>query len=179
MTWRTHQPETKVAWARAKKPPPRLGSQKRVLSGARSEGFRVWAICGGRCGIPNQRDFSALRRRRRQAGRSLEWVLLDFGRRAGAVSAARERLLAANLGFNARHLEIVFQCSIRLYKLSTVRGRISVAQAAWTRGEVQESSRGKAQARAGHGARSGWPANKLPRPPLTSEEVTRRNETLR
>ena len=34
---------------------------------------------------------------------TLEWVLLDFGRRAADVRAARARLLAANLGFNARH----------------------------------------------------------------------------
>jgi len=31
---------------------------------------------------------------------------------AGAVGAARERLLAANLGFNARHLEIVFNVQV-------------------------------------------------------------------
>ena len=31
-------------------------------------------------------------------------LLLDFGGRAADVRAARERLLAANLGFNARHL---------------------------------------------------------------------------
>jgi outer membrane protein len=60
----------------------------------------------------------------------LEWVLLDFGRRAADVSAARQRLLAANLGFNARHLEIVFKVQSAFYALSTVRGRILAAQAA-------------------------------------------------
>jgi outer membrane protein TolC len=34
---------------------------------------------------------------------SLRWLLLDFGRRGGARDAAKERLLAANLGFNRKH----------------------------------------------------------------------------
>src|SRR5262249_27943300 len=33
---------------------------------------------------------------------NLRWLLLDFGRRGNAMDAAKERLLAANLGFNRR-----------------------------------------------------------------------------
>ena len=39
---------------------------------------------------------------------SLRWLLLDFGRRGSARDAAKERLLAANLGFNHKHQEIIF-----------------------------------------------------------------------
>ena len=58
----------------------------------------------------------------------LEWELLDFGRRKAGVDAAKEQLLAANLGFNARHQEIVFKVQRAFYELSKVRGRIDVAQ---------------------------------------------------
>src|SRR5262245_13517319 len=34
---------------------------------------------------------------------NLRWLLLDFGRRGNAWDAAKERLLAANLGFNRKH----------------------------------------------------------------------------
>src|SRR5262249_3028149 len=78
---------------------------------------------------PNQASYLAVEAQEAHAVAELEWVLLDFGKRAAMVTAARERLLAANLGFNARHLEIVFKVQSAFYRLSTVRGRISVAQA--------------------------------------------------
>jgi len=34
---------------------------------------------------------------------SLEWLLLDFGRRSAAVDAARSLTAEANAGFNAKH----------------------------------------------------------------------------
>ena len=40
---------------------------------------------------------------------NLRWLLLDFGRRGNALDAAQERLLAANLGFNRKHQEIVLR----------------------------------------------------------------------
>src|SRR5262249_25152955 len=57
-----------------------------------------------------------------------------------------------NLGFNARHLDIVFKVQTAFYKLSTVRGRISVAQAAMDSAlKVQEA----AEERFKHGLASG------------------------
>src|SRR6266478_8916569 len=40
---------------------------------------------------------------------NLQWLLFDFGRRGNAWDAAKERLLAANLGFNRKHQQIIFQ----------------------------------------------------------------------
>jgi Outer membrane protein len=125
-------PETKVAWARAKEAASAVGL-------AKGEYYPVLALkaSGIWANLPvplpistSQAGFLSVEAQEAQAVASLEWLLLDFGRRAGAVSAARERLLAANLGFNARHLEIVFNVQTAFYKLSTVRGKISVAQAA-------------------------------------------------
>src|SRR6267142_2779924 len=139
-------PVTKVAWARAKEAASAVGL-------AKSEYYPVLALkaSGVWANLPvplpvstDQAGFLSVEAQEAQAVASLEWVLLDFGRRAGAVGAARERLLAANLGFNARHLEIVFNVQSAFYRLSTVRGRISVAQAALDSAlKVQEAAEEK------------------------------------
>jgi len=125
-------PETKIAWARAKLAASAVGL-------AKSEYFPFLALQASagylRTPVPipltaTRAGFMDLELQSAQPTAALEWILLDFGRRAALVGAARERLLAANLGFNARHLEIVFKVQSAFYQLSTVRGRILVAQTA-------------------------------------------------
>jgi len=60
---------------------------------------------------------------------NLRWLLLDFGRRGSAWDAAKERLLAANLGFNRKHQQIAFAVQRAFYGLTSVRARIAVGQA--------------------------------------------------
>ncbi len=59
---------------------------------------------------------------------NLRWLLLDFGRRGNAWDAAKERLLAANLGFNRKHQEIIFRVQRAFLALTSIRAKISVAQ---------------------------------------------------
>ena len=59
-----------------------------------------------------------------------KWLLLDFGERTAVVSAAKERLMMANVGFNATHQKIVFQVTERFYLLGTARQKVLVAQSA-------------------------------------------------
>src|SRR2546428_684983 len=59
---------------------------------------------------------------------NLRWLLIDFGRRGSARDAAKERLLAANLGFNRKHQQIAFAVQRAFYGLTSVRARIAVAQ---------------------------------------------------
>ena len=124
-------PETRVAWSQAKAAAAGVGL-------ARSEYYPVLAVkaSGVWANLPvplpisaNQAGYLSVEAQEAQAVGELEWVLLDFGRRAATVGAAKDRLLAANFGFNAQHLEIVFKVQTAFYKLSTVRGRIAVAQA--------------------------------------------------
>src|SRR5213080_2370752 len=61
---------------------------------------------------------------------NLRWLLLDFGRRGNAWDAAKERLLAANLGFNRKHQEIIFRVQRAFLALTSLRGKIAVAQSA-------------------------------------------------
>ena len=61
---------------------------------------------------------------------NLRWLLLDFGRRGSAMDAAKERLLAANLGFNRKHQQIIFNVQRAFLALTSLRGKIAVAQSA-------------------------------------------------
>ncbi len=136
-------PETKVAWARAKQAASAVGL-------AQSEYYPILALKASSAWVnlpvplpisPQQAGYLSVEAQEAHAVAALEWVLLDFGRRAATVGAARNRLLAANLGFNARHLEIVFKVQTAFYELSTVLGRITVAQAALESAlKVQESA---------------------------------------
>ena len=59
---------------------------------------------------------------------NLRWLLVDFGRRGNAWDAAKERLLAANLGFNRKHQQIIFNVQRAFLGLTSLRGKIAVAQ---------------------------------------------------
>src|SRR5215813_8366489 len=72
---------------------------------------------------------------------NLRWLLLDFGRRGSAWDAAKERLLAANLGFNRKHQQVVFAVQRAYYGLTSVRARIVVAQSSLDAAQaVQEAA---------------------------------------
>ena len=62
---------------------------------------------------------------------TLEWLLLDFGRRGAAVDGARALIAEANAGFNAKHQEVVFGVTRDFYALSAVRGKRNASQAAY------------------------------------------------
>lgn len=125
-------PETKVAWEHAKQAAAAVGL-------AQSEYFPLLALRASAGYVrepvplplsPTKAGYMDLEAQEAQPVATLEWVLLDFGRRKAAVAASKEQLLAANLGFNARHQQIVFKVQSAFYALSTVRGRIDVAQSA-------------------------------------------------
>jgi hypothetical protein len=62
---------------------------------------------------------------------SLEWMLLDFGRRGATVDAARALTAEANAGFNAKHQEVVFGVTREFYALTAARGKLNASQAAY------------------------------------------------
>ena len=61
---------------------------------------------------------------------SLEWLLLDFGRRRALVDAAQALAMEANVGFNAKHQQIVFDVTRKFYSLTAVRGKVAADRAA-------------------------------------------------
>jgi outer membrane protein len=62
------------------------------------------------------------------AGVDLSWLLFDFGGRKAAVAEAREKLMAANVNFNATHQQIVFAVTEGFYNYNTSRQQVEAAQ---------------------------------------------------
>jgi outer membrane protein len=123
-------PQTKVAWEQARQAAAAVGL-------AKAQYYPVLALQAAanaaREPVPlpvtlTQAGFMDLEVQQASPAATLDWVLLDFGRRQADVRAAKYQLLAANLGFNARHQEIVFKVQSAFYQLSTARGHIDVAQ---------------------------------------------------
>src|SRR5499433_3353061 len=123
-------PETRVAWEAARR-------AALVVGLVESEYFPMLAISalGGyqSVGVPIPQNlvndgFFRFDLAQAVPALNLKWLLLDFGRRGHAWDAAKERLLAANLGFNRKHQQIVFAVQRAFYGLTSVRARIAVAR---------------------------------------------------
>jgi outer membrane protein len=71
---------------------------------------------------------------------SAKWLLLDFGERSAVVASARERLMIANVGFNAMHQKIVFQVTECFYQLGTARQKVLVARSALEAAQTVEQA---------------------------------------
>jgi outer membrane protein len=123
-------PETRVAWESARRAALAVGLVE-------SEYFPLLAISalGGyqSVGVPIPQNivsdgFFRFELAQAVPALNLKWLLLDFGRRGSAWDAAKQRLLAANLGFNRKHQQIAFAVQRAFYGLTSVRARIAVAQ---------------------------------------------------
>jgi outer membrane protein TolC len=71
---------------------------------------------------------------------SLEWLLLDFGRRGALVDAARAQVMEAVAGFNGKHQQIVFEVIRQFHALTAVRGKVAAQRAALTAAQSLEDS---------------------------------------
>jgi outer membrane protein len=125
-------PETRVAWEHARQAAIAVGLVQSeyypVLSLAALGGYQSQAFPAPKDVAPKgffrgdlEQAFPSL---------NLRWLLLDFGRRGSLLDAAKQRLLAANLGFNRRHQEIVFQVQRAFFAQASFNARIAVAQSA-------------------------------------------------
>src|SRR5437773_88581 len=63
-----------------------------------------------------------------RAALGVKWLLFDFGERKAAATMAKEGLMAANVGFNAVHQQIVFTVTRRFYELNTARQKVAVTE---------------------------------------------------
>ncbi len=62
------------------------------------------------------------------AGVELNWLLFDFGGRAAQVAEAREKLMAANVNFNATHQKIVFELTKSFYDYNIAQQQVQAAE---------------------------------------------------
>jgi len=79
---------------------------------------------------------------------SVKWLLVDFGERRAGVDAAKERLMMANVGFNATHQKIVFEVTQKFYALGDARQKVIVGKSAFHAAQTIEQA---VKARLDHG----------------------------
>ena len=125
-------PETRVAWEAARQAAIGVGLVESeyfpVLTLSALGGYQSEAFPAPKDVAPN--GFFRATLNQIIPTLNLRWLLLDFGRRGNAWDAAKERLLAANLGFNRKHQEIIFRVQRAFLALTSLRGKIAVAQSA-------------------------------------------------
>jgi len=125
-------PETRVAWEAARRAALAVG----LVESEYFPALAISALGGYRSvGVPLPKTivsdgFFRFDLAQAVPALNLRWLLLDFGRRGSAHDAAKERLLATNLGFNRKHQQIAFAVQRAFYGLTSVRARITVAQSA-------------------------------------------------
>jgi len=61
---------------------------------------------------------------------SLQWLLFDFGERAGIIDAAEQTSIAANIAFTAVHQRIIHDVSVAFYRYQAARTRAGTVQQA-------------------------------------------------
>jgi outer membrane protein TolC len=125
-------PETRVAWERARQAAIAVGLVQSeyypVLTLAALGGYQSEAFPAPKDVAPN--GFFRADMEQALPTLNLRWLIVDFGRRGSALDAAKQRLLATNLGFNRKHQEIVFHVQRAFIALTSLNAKIAVAESA-------------------------------------------------
>ena len=149
-------PETRVAWERARQAAAAVGLSKSAYfpylaasAGALYEKAfipfptlqqgpgpsDVSVVGGGNLGFEAKSARVAL---------DMKWLLFDFGERGWTKAAAEEGLMAANVGFNGVHQQVVFRVARRYYEFNSARQRVEAAEISQRAAEtVAESARAR------------------------------------
>ena len=121
---RSH-PETRVAWESARQAASSVGLSKSAyypyLAASAAAGFAHGPAQFLTEVVPgNEATEDALL--------TAEWLLFDFGERKAATAEAKEKLMMANVSFNATHQQIVFNVIQRFYDYNTARQKVAEAE---------------------------------------------------
>src|SRR6201987_2070303 len=141
----SHNPETRVAWERARAQAAALGVARSelyptVAAAALSETSRSNVLFGNEFFPQTIQDF--------QVGLDLNYTVFDFGARSGRISAAKAELLAANFAFNDTHRNIIYQVEQAYYRLLRSVGQEDAARASLANAQAVQQA---AQDRLAHG----------------------------
>jgi outer membrane protein len=121
-----HNPETRLAWERARSHAAALGLARSELypilaAAAVSETERDQVFFGDRFQGQTTQSFELVL--------DLSYTVLDFGARSGRIDAARARLLSANFAFNDSHRTVINQVQQAYYVLLSTIGQEDAARA--------------------------------------------------
>jgi len=122
----SHNPETRVAWERAR-------AQAAALGVARSELYPTLAAAA-LSGVTRSQAYLVDRFYRQtigdfQVALNLNYTVFDFGARSGRISAASAEVLAANFSFNDTHRNIIYQVEQAYYQFLNASGQEDAARA--------------------------------------------------
>ena len=122
----SHNPETRVAWERAR-------AQAAAWGVARSELYPTVAAAA-LAGVDRDQVYVADRFFRRTIGDfevalNLNYTIFDFGARAGRINAAQAETLAANFAFNDTHRNVIYRVEQAYYQLLNASGQEEAARA--------------------------------------------------
>jgi outer membrane protein len=122
----SHNPETRVAWERAR-------AQAAALGIARSELFPTLAAVALAAVTRDEAGLGAQFYRQTspnfQLTLDLNYTVFDFGARRGRINAESARLLASNFGFNNVHRQLIYDVSQAYYRLLNAAGQEEAAGA--------------------------------------------------
>jgi outer membrane protein len=134
----SHNPETRVAWERAR-------AQAAAWGVARSELYPTIAAAA-LAGVEREQAYLVDRFFRQTIGDfqvvlNLNYTIFDFGARAGRISAAKSEALAANFAFNDTHREVIYRVEQSYYQLLNASGQEEAARANLSNAQaVQQAS---------------------------------------
>ena len=140
-----HNPETRVAWQRAR-------AQAADLGVARSELYPTLAAVAvsqtGRAEDLSGNGFVRQTIQDFQGVLDLNYTVFDFGARSGRIDAAKAQVLAANFGFNDTHRKVIYQVERSYYRLLNAMGQEDAAKASLLNAQTVQQA---AEDRLAHG----------------------------
>lgn len=133
----SHNPETRIAWERARAQVADLGVARSELyptlaAIALSQTDRAQALLGDR--------FYRQTRQTLETSFELTYTIFDFGARAGRIDAARAQVLAANFAFNDNHRKLIHQVQQAYYELLNALGQEEAARASLANAQTAQQA---------------------------------------
>src|SRR6266700_6450 len=141
----SHNPETRVAWERAR-------AQAAAWGVTRSELYPTVAAAA-LAGVDRDQAYFADRFVRQTIGDfevvlNLNYTIFDFGARAGRINAAKAEALAANFAFNDTHRNVIYRVEQAYYQLLNTAGQEEAARANLSNAQAVQQA---AEERLNHG----------------------------
>jgi outer membrane protein TolC len=132
-----HNPETRVAWERARAQVAASGVARSELyptlaAAALSQTDRFEILLGPIFARETTQSFGGTL--------DLRYLVFDFGGRSGRIGAAAADVLASNFAFNDTHRRIIFQAEQTYYRLLNASGQEVAARASLTNAETVQQS---------------------------------------
>jgi outer membrane protein len=131
-----HNPDTRASWQRAKVRAGELGIARSayfptLTAAVYSASLRQPSLIDGYF----HRQTIALY----APTLSVEYLIFDFGGRAGVVDVAKANLIVANLAFNDTHRRLIYDISAAYFRLLNARGQREAAEVSLKNAETVEA----------------------------------------